>query len=269
MRILKYISLVLLICTAANAQINNSFHPSVYYTFGDYSNNTRSNSIAVYGKIDLKLNDYIAAGYDRLNIDNSEWYYDQNFFTIGGQKNLYPFYLKLNYALVDGTFDSKLFEYSYDDEIHLVNGSISYNIDYYRFGLRATYQSLVGFLSLNTTHSEIEIQWNPSRNFVLSFTPGYTYTTDDRSLYSVGGEIFYSPSKFMNLSLVGFLGQRVMYYNPDYMTFYSQYETQKSSGAAVIRLFTDKPVNLIFSGQYTDFTDYLIRYYSAGIKVKL
>lgn len=250
-------------------QNHANFYPAVYYTYGDYSNGTQSNSVSIFGKVDVNKFDYIAAGYDKLLIDNSLWSYDQNFFTVGGMKNLYPFYIKVNYGYVQGTYSSKMFTYQYEDQLHVLNSSILYNLDYFFVGIGATYQTMTGYYDLTSGYYEGEIIWCPSKHFRFSISPGYTSTSDSRELLSVGGDIFYQPGNFVNLSLIGFWGERVMYYNPDYMTFYSQFETQKSSAAAIVRLFADQPLTLIISAQYTDFSDYLIRYYSMGIKIKL
>lgn len=247
---------------------DKSFTPAIYYTYGSYSNDAVSNSVSFYGTFQINRLDYLTIGFDVLNIDHPEWYYDQTFFVIGGLKNLYPFYLKLNYGYVGGKFDYKPELYRYKDKINILNGSLLYNWNFFYIGGGATFEWMTGLQKLNVQFYEVKFIWMPSTALSFSFMPGYTNTSDGISEISLGSEIFYAPFKFMNLSLEGFVGKRVLYFNPEYMIIYNQPETQKNSYSIITRFLVNTPFNIIAIYQSRDFTDYTINYFTVGLKYR-
>ena len=100
MKITLLLFLILVFVITAQTPKSN-FTVGAYYTTGSYLNNNSSESYSLYGVIDIKMLDRIVLGYDNLRIDipDSNWIYDQNFFVVSGMKNLYPFYgFLLQYA---------------------------------------------------------------------------------------------------------------------------------------------------------------------------
>ncbi|MCP5061617.1 MAG: hypothetical protein GY936_04030 [Ignavibacteriae bacterium] len=245
----------------------NSITPGLYYTKGSYSNDNSSNSFSGYFSLQINQNNYLTFGYDNLKITNPAWEYAQDFFVIGGMKNFYPFYLKANLGYIKGNLNENDFTI-YSDKINIYNLSILYNWNHFYFGGGATYQILSGLNEINTLHSELKIVLAPSKKFSFKLSPAITSASDDRELYSIGGELFYQPFNFFNFSVSGFVGERAFYFNPDNLTIYNQYETQKSSASLTFRALTNMPLNLIGSFQYTDFSDYQINYISVGLKYR-
>lgn len=271
----KILLLFIFLVTLISAQApKSSVSIGAYYTSGSYSNNNSSESYSLYSVINIKMLDRIVLGYDNLRIDipDSNWIYDQNFFVVSGMKNLYPFYLKFDYAYAGGQygelFGRKYYYGSITDATHIMHASLLYNVNLFYFGLGGTYSASSGYYDLSTKYLEGKLTWHPSISFSISLMPAYTTTDDDRSGFSLGAEIFYSPAAFINFSLRGFTGDRVTYYNPDYQTVYNQLETQTNSFAVIARLFADKPFNIIGTYQSRDFTYYTIDYLTVGIKYK-
>ena len=130
--LLLFIFLVSLISAQAP---KSTVSVGAYYTTGSYSNNNSSESLSLYGVIDIKMLDRIVLGYDNLRIDipDSNWIYDQNFFVVSGMKNLYPFYLKFDYAYAGGQYGEKYRgEYyfgSITDATHIMHASLLYNFN--------------------------------------------------------------------------------------------------------------------------------------------
>ena len=245
-----------------------------YYTAGNYSNNNSSESYSLYGVINIKMLDRIVLGYDNLRIDipDSNWIYDQNLFVISGMKNLYPFYLKFDYAYAGGQYGEKYrgkyYYGSTTDAMHILHASLLYNVNLFYIGLGGTYSTSNGYYDLSTKYVEGKLTWYPSQSFNVNLMPAYTKTDDERDAFSLGAELFYSPASFVNFSFRGFIGDRVTYYNSDYQTVYNQLETQTNSFSVIARLFADKPFNIIGAYQSRDFTDYTIEYFTVGIKYK-
>ena len=271
----KTLILHLVLVSFISAQtLKSAFTPGVYYTIGEYSNNISSKSLSFYGVVDIQSLDRIIIGYDNLSIDipDSNWIYDQNFFVISGMKNLYPFYLKFDYGYASGKYGeligNKYYYGSITDETHIIHASLLYNFDLFFVGLGGTYTTGSGYYNLSTNYVEGKLSWNPSNYFNVNLMHAYTTTDDDREAFSLGAELFYSPFPFINFSLRGFVGERVTYYNSDYQTFYNQLETQTNSYSIIARLFADKPFNIIGTYQSRDFTDYMIEYFTFGIKYR-
>ncbi len=271
----KIMCLLLLLFTSTFAQRpKTTFTASAYYTSGNYSTNNSSESFSFYGIVDIKKLDKIIFGYDNLTIQipDSNWIYEQNFFVISGIKNLYPFYLKFDYAYTSGQYAEKYrgryFYGSITDATHIINASLLYNWNLFFFGLGGSYSIGTGYYDLNTTYIEGKITWHPSNYFNINLMPAYTTTDDNRSSFSLGAEIFYAPASFINFSIRGFVGDRVVYYNSDYQTIYNQIETQTKAFGIIIRLLADKPFNIIAAYQSRDFTNYTINYLTGGISYR-
>ena len=268
----KILLLLMFFVTVVSAQkLKTTFTASAYYTMGDYSTNNSSESFSFYGIIDIKRLDRIVLGYDNLTIDipDSNWIYEQNFFVVSGMKNLYPFYLKFDYAYATGQYAEKYrgrkFYGSITDGTHIINGSLLYNLDLFFLGVGGTYSTSTGYYDLNTTYLEGKVTWHPSNFFNITLMPAYTTTNDDRSGFSLGAELFYSPAAFVNFSLRGFTGDRVTYYNSDYQTLYNQIDTQASAYSIIMKLLADKPFNIVAAYQSRDFTNYTINYFTVGL----
>lgn len=274
-KIKKILLLLVISVTIISAQNpKTSFTASAYYTMGNYSNNNSSESFSFYGIVDIKNLDNIILGYDNLTIDipDSNWIYQQNFFVISGMKNLYPFYLKFDYAYAGGRYaerySGKYYYGSVTDATHVIHASLLYNWDLFFFGAGGTYTKGTGYYDLNTTYIEGKITWHPSNYFNINLMPAYTTTDDNRSGLSLGAEIFYSPVPLVNFTLRGFVGDRVVYYNSDYQTIYNQIETQTKAFGIIIRLLADQPFNIVAAYQSRDFTYYTIEYFTAGISYR-
>lgn len=271
----KILLLLIFIVSLISAQAPKStVSIGAYYTSGSYSNNNSSESFSLYSVINIKMLDRIVLGYDNLNIDipDSNWIYEQNYFVVSGMKNLYPFYLKFDYAYAGGqyaeVFRGNHYYGSITDATHIMHASLLYNFNLFYFGVGGTYSVSSGYYDLSTKYLEGKLTWHPSISVNISLMPAFTTADDDRSGFSLGAEVFYSPVSFVNFSLRGFVGKRITYYNSDYQTVYNQLETQTNSFAVIARLFADKPFNIIGTYQSRDFTYYTIDYLTVGIKYR-
>ena len=255
------------VSTIAHGQLRfTGFSPSLYYTYGDYSNGNSSNSIAGYGTIAINNFDYFSLGIEKLSIDNSSWTYDQYNLSAGFLKNIYPFYISANYMHVNGKFSRKDFFYEYNDYMNVYNIGLTYN--YHRIFLSGifSYADLNGYRSVVNRQYEIGFTWLAADYLTLDLKPAHTNLSDGRSLYSVSGSITYYPVKNLTASISGFIGERAYYFNNQLLTVFNQDETQKSMYE--LRLEYKLSNKILVSGSYqrTEFNSYEINYYILGLK---
>ena len=263
--------LILALTFSSNSFSQSSFkiYPSAYYTYGDYTDGTISNSFSGYVPFTWNGFDYITLGFDNLNIDNPLWKYQQQMLLAGGTFNFYPFYLKPGYTYIKGDFDYKPFTYKYSDFLNLYSIEALYNKDLFYFGLAFDYSNLTGYQVLVIKHYGGSILWIPKPEVSIEIKPVYTSVTDGRRLYSASISLTYLPVKFLLLKLYGSIGERAYYYDEDLLTMFNQNETQKNLVTFRVEYDILDKLTLVGVYEYTEFESYIIRYYVLGLKANL
>ena len=261
--------LAVLFTSGTFAQPVPMIYPSAYYTYGNYTDGTTSNSFSAYVPFTWNGFDYLTLGYDNLNIDNPDWSYHQQLFLASGALNFYPFYLKLGYLHIKGDFDFKPFPFEYSDFLNLYGTELLLNVNLFYFGLSFDYSNLIGNQALVIKHYGASLLWilNPDLSFEVK--PIYTSVTDGRQLFSTSLNINYSPVKQLLIKLYGFAGERAYYYDEDLLTMFNQNETQKNLVTLRLEYNIIDRLTFIGSYEYTEFQNYIIRYYVGGIKFNL
>ncbi len=243
--------------------------PSGYYTYGNYSNGNYSNEYSIYTSVYQNRDNRITAGYDNLIINNKEWNYKQQTILIGGLKAIYPFYLKLNYAFVQGNFNYSPYPYNYTDKTNLANIHAIYNLGKTYLGFSYTYLNLKGIKNLTGNQLNFTFDWIVNSKLTLSIYPNYTIVTDGRNLSSVSARVSYLPVSWFKIITGGFLGKRAYYFNPSYLTLLNQNETQTGAYNIKAEFYFVKPIDIIAAYQYLQFQKYKIVYFTAGLKFNL
>jgi len=268
----KYNFLVITLFLISNFSFSQSvFSPSFYYTYGDYSTGDHSKDYSGYVSIKLAAKgDYLIAGYDKLQIKNPSYNFDQKMFVAGIIKNQYPFYLKLNYAHINGDLNSNsLLLSNFSDKTNVINGGFLYNFDLFFIGLNYTYLKLDGPLSVTSNQIGSDFIWQSSPKFILSIKPLYTKVSDGRSLFSTNVKFAFPISSTVLLSAEGSFGERAYYFNPDLLTIYNQNQTQTTTISARVEFDLSKSIKLIASCQYAKFDAFNIKYFIGGLKFSL
>jgi len=245
-----------------------AFFPAAYYTAGAYSSGPHAHSYSGYASISFHGFDYLVTGYDRMLIESSTWTYDQHLFVVGGQKNLYPFYLKLNYGGLKGTFNLPTERYSYDDRLDILNGGLLYNVDLFFVGPTYTYVNVRGYKTLQCHQVGLQGEWVIDPAFSISLTPLYTTLTDGRSFVSATAGMTFSPVQPLVLQLSGVFGKRAYYFHPDLLTVFNQDETQENLWSVRAEYTVEGIVTLIGSYQSTGFTGYTVKYLALGVRAR-
>jgi hypothetical protein len=265
--IIKISILFFLIATIANGQVY--FTPSVYYTYGNYSNQNFSNSFAFYSTLGIDNTNYFTAAFEQLKINNDEWTYNQKMITAGYTKTLYPFYVKIIYSHIMGDFKFLPFPSPYKDFLNVYSASLIYNYNLFYCGASLTYQDLNGCKSIVSKQFKINIDWIASTKITISVSPLYTTVTDGRALSSVLGKLNYRPINELNLTFAGMVGKRAYYFDENLLTIFNQDETQKQFYSAKIEYSFSAQFKLPIVFQYSDFDTYNIKYFTVGLVFKL
>ncbi len=264
----KIVILVLVLITANvySQKISGSVSPSLYYTNGTYSNTMTSDGYDAFTSLGLSGGDYMIAGFSTMNIDSSTWKYVQKTIVLGALGNYYPFYLKANYGFVSGTYERKDVQYVYDDKTNIFNASAIYNWDLFYFGIHGSYVNGTGYKNIHSVQAGLRTEWLLSPTMSMSIDPLYSYVSDGRKLFSVGGEFVAVPFTSFKIQASGSVGRRAYYFNPDLLTIFNQDQTQSLLWGGRIEYGVWGPITLVGSYQSTTFTGYTIHYATAGIK---
>ncbi|HZW38348.1 MAG TPA: hypothetical protein VFF33_03525 [Ignavibacteriaceae bacterium] len=272
--------IVLLFIVSAFIKADSTYvYPGFYYTNGNYSNNDYSNSYAFYTSFFLnKLAPSLS--YEKVIVNNSNWKYDENFFTLGIGFYVDKSFLKFNYGYIYSTYETPSvlnnggMGYG-QGRRKSVNTSVEKNnifngdyilYDYFNYGVSYTYQNQSGVLPLNVNQLTLRFERNFNYNFFVSLKPSVSIVSDKRKLYSASLRLHYLIFPDLMLKTGGFIGERTYFFDNDLLVFFNQNETQKYQIWAQIDYYLFNKVTLSLSYQHTNFSDYSINYYIAGIR---
>jgi hypothetical protein len=241
-----------------------SVNPSVFYTYGDYDNNSLSNGITAFGTLEFNYKDYITFGYDAIKIENNSWNYNQKMGIVSITKNLFPFYANFIYSHLQGDFDYKPFIYKYSDYINIYSLNLTYNFGLNFVTAGGDYQNVNGFYNLVNRHYEIGYTRLVGTKLSLSIGITKSVISDGRDLTAVSLGWTYRAAKNVFLFANAMLGERAYYFSTLKLTYFNQNETQKGNiSAGISYIFADK---LKLSGSFTGskFDEYSINYFAFG-----
>lgn len=266
MKLQRLLIIALFIVSINFAQADFSFFPSVYYTYGSYTDERTSNSIALYMPFTWNGFDYVTVGYDNLNINNPSWKYHQQLFLASSSINYFPLYLKVGYLHIKGSFNYNPNIYHYNDFQNLFSVKVLLNESLLYFGLSFDYSNLIGYRALSIKHYGGSFQWLITPEIFLELKPVFTSVTDGRKLFSSSFNLNYSHNKYLLLKLFGFIGKRAYYFDEDLLTMFNQNETQKNLAGLRAEYNLIDELTLVSAFEYTKFEDFTIRYFVAGLK---
>lgn len=243
-----------------------SFSPSAFYTYSSYSDKTYSNSVSFYSTVALNYKDFISAGFDKQNIIGNDWDYNQQMISVGGTKNLYPFYLGLFYSRINGEYNSKPAGFSYTDKINVFDINLLFNYNLFYIGISGNYINLDGFYNLNIKHYSAILKRLFGTDFIFSAKFTSSIISDGRNLNSIKLDINYVINNSLSFSGSTSIGKRAYYYDDELFAIFNQNETQKLNLSSTLKYSIIPNMILIFNYTYSDFSDYQINYFVAGLK---
>jgi hypothetical protein len=243
--------------------------PSLFYTYGSYSNNTKSNAASFYNTLQLSRNSFLYKNFDLLKLSSNEWEYKQNQFIVGGSYIPFPFYFKAHIGYITGDYNSSLFDYSYTDFTNLYNFDLFLynNLNY--FGISYTGINKRGDLNYNINQLTFRFERILSDRFFISLKPNVSFSSDGSSFFSAALRFHYLPNPFIIIKTGGFFGERLFYFDSDLITFFNQPAIQNYQFFLQGEYFFNSNFGLILSYQHTKFDLYKINYLIAGAKFHL
>jgi len=271
---------VLIALAKNNAQIKlTSFSPSTFYTYSNYSDGGTANSVSGFATLGINYRDFITAGYSQLLIkhptsasnSNNGYEYNQKMLSLGGTKNVYPFYIGFFYSRVIGDYRSNPAGFSYTDNLNVFDMNLLYNSDLYFFGLAGNYITLDGFYNMNIEHYSAVIKRLFGTNIIFSAAFIQSVVSDGRNLSSVKFDFDYIISNSFSLNGSGAFGQRAYFYDDQILTIFNQNETQKLNLSLSAKYFITSNLSLIINYSFTEFAAsrqsnaYNISYLATGI----
>jgi hypothetical protein len=257
--------------------------PSAYYTHGEYTNGAFLNMASFFFTHQIPGNHFITAGYDNMKINGAKYGYRQWSGKANARIDFSPMLFSFNYSYVHGDYSAKQIAYTYNDNTNIYNPELSYTTGSYNLGVSLTHINFSGITGggkikrLVVDHSGLKLQKTFAAGWTVTLRPDYTSLDDGRSLYSVLAKVNYKTA----LDLAGgaptpvvfrcgaMLGKRCYFFDPDNLSLYNQYETQRLQllADASIYFYHGYSLNLMY--QYNRFMAYSISYYTLGIKAEL
>lgn len=239
--------------------------PGLYYTNGDYTNDTRANSFSFFNTTYIGKY-YLTLGFDLHKLSGTGWDYDQFNYTANLVVNEFPIFYKLGYMFIDGK--SNVSDPVYNSQSSGNLGSfeyVSYGDGYYLGGA-------VTFFSQSGSSKEKSIQFTPrfdyfySDDFSFSIKPNYFLSSLGSSLFSTQVGLSYILTDDIFLSGVASFGNRKYYFNNDLLTIFNQLEVQKTTYNFRVDYLLTSSIRVIGNYTRSEFDGYNINYFSLGIK---
>ncbi len=272
------------LCFSAVARADSLYvSPSAYYTHGEYTSGQFLNMYSLFFSHQLPGNNFITAGYDNMKINAAKYGYLQWSGKFNLRRNFSDALFILNYSYVHGDYSAKQINYSYNDNTNIYNPEISYPMHDMNLGASYTLINFTGTAGggkikhLMVQHLGIKFQKNFGPKWSATLRPYYSDLDDGRRLYSALLKVQYkdevnltggSPTAYM-LRFGGMAGKRCYFFDPDNLSLYNQYETQRLQLLADMSVYFWRGYSLSLMYQYNKFMTYSISYYTVGIKAEL
>jgi len=269
---MKYPLIILLLFTftviAQSAETKNYISGSLYYTGSTASHDRSSGAVSGYLSATIGTYHYLTAGYDNVNIEQTDWKYKQKMYIAGGGLSLYPFYIKGHFGKINGNFTGTSYEFNYKDKTNLYNLDFMLYTDYLLYRASFVLEEVTENINLTVRQYGVGAERYFGTHFYLSLIGYLSDLSDNRELYSLKTKLSYFPSTSLTLSFETFFGQRAFFFNPDLLTIYNLGPTQKNLYSLRVDYFLGG-LTFVANFQYTDFEEHAARYYVAGIKYTL
>ncbi len=266
---MKLLFFLLLISSLAFSQDDEAtfyLSPSFFYTNGNYSTGVKSNSLAFYNTLQLFNKFFLINHYENLKIDSKDYDYTQQTFLAGGIVDLFPYYLKLNYAHYKGDYNYKPSEFSYNDFTNLYNFECLYYVDWYYLGAAYSHLNQIGFANSTSHQVTLRLEKILSTEFFVSLKPSFTRLDDKKNLFSISLKLHYAPIVDLVFKMGGFAGERAFYFDSDLLTIFNQNSIQKYQAFGKIEYSPIYLIKLTAGYQHNNFSDFNVNYLYAGIK---
>jgi hypothetical protein len=268
----KILFLILISFSILSAQNSYYFQPSFYFTYGDYTDKSKSQQFSFFTTFSWNNYDYVVVGYDRINISNKSntyrWDYNQNNFSGGIHYwlNDLNLKLKLDFVKVDGNYRDDYITRSLADNGYLFSPEIISGVYPFYYGGGYSYFKQQGNSKIQSHQIYFRTDYYPHYKILLNTIFSSHLISDGRKQASLQVSAFYFPVYELSLKGSFTIGARSIFYNPDLMVLYNQLETQTSNYSLQLNYNFYKNFVIALQYQRANFTSYQINYFVIGIK---
>ncbi len=233
-----------------SSQANNS---SQYLLWGDYFSSNL---------------DEISAVYKNFNLNESDFNYKEVFFAIKGLVNLFPLYLTGSIARLNGKYKNEFGNYNVTGNLFSGEGIYYYNLFFLSLGGK-----YISYNSYGNSEKIVagfgEVKWRPSLFFTASIGTQIMKSNADSLYKSVSLDLFYKPFRFVNFSLMGFVGERKYNFDRKYLISYNLPQKETGAYSSYIRIDPIKQIGFILNYEKHFYDNFSVEYYSVSVKLNL
>lgn len=253
------------------AQSKIAIIPSGYFTYGNYSDNTKSNQLSLFLSTSPNSIDYFVFGYDDISLKNDLWNYTQKNYSAGIHYWFldYKLKFKIDAILLDGDYnDNYISNPNYLSGV-LISPEIIKGIYPFYFG--GGYAVFDQSKNQKFTSHQIYLRtdYYPHYKLLISALASLNFSSKDNKLISLQTTLSYFYNYELTFASSFTIGSRRFFYNPDLMVLFNQLETQTSNYSARVDYNFYKNFTATLVYQHSKFSSYSIDYYVFGIKTSI
>lgn len=262
----KFLFFVVILPGLLLAQSSIIFQPSIYYTRGEYSNQENSNIISTYLNVNYNYQYFLVAGYDFIDLKNTNWNYNQSNLVGSFIYWKQDFRFKLSALNLRGEYSDKSMIKPLIDKGNLVSPEFLLGVYPYFYGLGYVYFNQNGSNGIGSHQVYFRSDYYPHYKLLISVISSGIYLTSKEKFLSVEASTYYTPFYYLTIKAGFTIGSRKYYFNPDLLILFNQNQTQLSNYSFQIYYNFYKQLLGILTYQRSNFTNFNINYFSIGIK---
>ncbi len=242
--------------------------PSFFFTYGDYSNKTLSDQYSFFLSSSPNQIDYLVAGFERINLKNNSWKYEQNNYSFGLHYWISDLKLKLkaDLKIIKGKYSDTFNSYSLVDNGTLFSPEVLAGVYPFYYGTGFAYFLNNGSNKTNAMQLYIRTDYYPHYKFLITILPSANIISNKIIYFSCQTSLTYYAFYELSLNTSFSLGNRKFYYHPDLMVLFNQIETQTGNYSFRLDYNFYKRFVLSMIYQKSKFSNYDIDYFVIGIK---
>lgn len=261
----KYFLLVFVINSLFAQESFTLFYPSVYYTYGNYSNNIKTRAFSFYSSVNHNSDYMFGLAAENLNLSQQDYSYNQQSLILSNTIPYFPFYFKYAVGGQKGKTNLPLFP-----EINSSYKSLLFSLenlfyfDYSYLGMGCNYFNSND--SLKSLTFFIRGETFLSYSFYVSVKPTFYTNNENEKLFSISLKGLYWFNKDLMLKGEVVIGKRKFYFDNDLLTFFNQNEIQKGVYSLLAEYAVIPNLTIAASYIHTKFDGYSINYIVGGVR---
>jgi len=250
----------------AQALRKNSISIASGYVAGSNpKTNSKSDEYLLWGSFLTSYLHEISGVAKQFKQEDKYQSYKENFWSVKGTTNLFPFYFSIGYSHSEGKYKSPY------DSINSAAQIFSFSATYYKnlifYSLEGSFEKISWKGNTKIFFGKGGILWRPNLFFSASFFPALTQI-GKVSYFSFENKLRLQPTEQINFIFNWFIGKRKYYFDYDYLIFYNVPYLEKGAFQMFLTLSLAKNLALIFNYEEHSFEDAVRKFASATLSYK-